>query len=102
MSELELAAPVPPRFWTTVREALAGSHHGEYTDGPIGRAIRGDGRGAGDRLRRVRRSGRRAVHEHDADAAQPVLLLALRDPAGVRARAAARPRAGRRLPCATP
>ncbi len=40
MSELELtAAPAPPRFWTTVREALAGSHQGEYTDGPIGRAI---------------------------------------------------------------
>ena len=40
MSELELtAAPEPPRFWTTVREALAGSHQGEYTDGPIGRAI---------------------------------------------------------------
>src|SRR5437762_9815102 len=40
MSELELtAAPAPPRLWTTVREALAGSHQGEYTDGPIGRAI---------------------------------------------------------------
>src|SRR5437764_4616554 len=40
MSELELtAAPEPPRFWTTVREALAGSHAGAYTDGPIGRAI---------------------------------------------------------------
>jgi len=40
MSELELtSAPAPPRFWTTVREAVAGSHHGEYTDGPIGRAI---------------------------------------------------------------
>ena len=40
MSELELtSAPAPPRFWTTVREAVAGSHHGEYTDGSIGRAI---------------------------------------------------------------
>jgi putative MATE family efflux protein len=25
--------------WPTIRQALAGSHHGEYTDGPIGRAI---------------------------------------------------------------
>ena len=28
-----------PRLWATIREALAGSHHGEYTEGPIGRAI---------------------------------------------------------------
>jgi putative MATE family efflux protein len=28
-----------PSLWTTVREALAGSHHGEYTEGPLGRAI---------------------------------------------------------------
>src|ERR1043166_4599555 len=28
-----------PSLWTTVREAVAGSHHGVYTDGPIGRAI---------------------------------------------------------------
>ena len=28
-----------PSLWTTVRESLAGSHHGEYTDGPIDRAI---------------------------------------------------------------
>jgi putative MATE family efflux protein len=28
-----------PSLWTTIREAIAGSHHGEYTDGPIGRAI---------------------------------------------------------------
>ena len=28
-----------PRLWATIREAIAGSHHGEYTDGPIGRAI---------------------------------------------------------------
>jgi putative MATE family efflux protein len=26
-------------LWTTVRESLAGSHHGEYTEGPIDRAI---------------------------------------------------------------
>jgi putative MATE family efflux protein len=29
----------PPSLWTTVREAIAGSHHGAYTEGPIGRAI---------------------------------------------------------------
>src|SRR5439155_16842092 len=28
-----------PSLWTTIRQAIAGSHHGEYTDGPIGRAI---------------------------------------------------------------
>src|SRR5213594_657570 len=28
-----------PSLWTTVREAIAGTHHGEYTEGPIGRAI---------------------------------------------------------------
>jgi putative MATE family efflux protein len=28
-----------PSLWKTVREAIAGSHHGEYTEGPIGRAI---------------------------------------------------------------
>ena len=28
-----------PRLWATIREAIAGSHHGEYTEGPIGRAI---------------------------------------------------------------
>jgi putative MATE family efflux protein len=26
-------------IWTTIRESLAGSHHGAYTDGPLGRAI---------------------------------------------------------------
>jgi MATE family, multidrug efflux pump len=32
--------PVEPAgFWPTIGQALAGSHHGEYTDGPIGRAI---------------------------------------------------------------
>ena len=30
---------IQPSLWTTIREALTGSHHGEYTDGPIGRAI---------------------------------------------------------------
>ena len=40
MSEIEFASPAPtPRLWTTIRESIAGSHHGEYTDGPIGRAI---------------------------------------------------------------
>src|SRR5262245_2649459 len=28
-----------PSLWTTIRQAIAGSHHGEYTEGPIGRAI---------------------------------------------------------------
>jgi putative MATE family efflux protein len=28
-----------PSLWTTVRQSIAGSHHGDYTDGPIGRAI---------------------------------------------------------------
>ena len=28
-----------PSLWTTIRESIAGSHHGAYTDGPIGRAI---------------------------------------------------------------
>jgi len=40
MSDLELAAPAAsPSVWTTIRQSLAGSHHGTYTDGPIGRAI---------------------------------------------------------------
>jgi putative MATE family efflux protein len=30
---------IQPALWTTIREALAGSHVGAYTDGPIGRAI---------------------------------------------------------------
>jgi putative MATE family efflux protein len=29
----------PAGWWTTIREALAGSHHAVYTEGPIGRAI---------------------------------------------------------------
>src|SRR5436305_4851027 len=32
-------AEFQPALWTTIREALAGSHAGAYTDGPIGRAI---------------------------------------------------------------
>ena len=28
-----------PSLWTTIRESLAGSHHGSYTDGSIDRAI---------------------------------------------------------------
>ena len=38
MGEIE-ALPSVPTLWTTIRESLAGSHRGEYTDGPIGRAI---------------------------------------------------------------
>jgi len=37
--EAELTAPAPPRLWSTIRDALAGSHRGEYTEGPIDRAI---------------------------------------------------------------
>lgn len=32
-------SPPEPSFWTTIRESLAGSHRGTYTDGPIDRAI---------------------------------------------------------------
>src|SRR6266498_2815773 len=41
MIEIEVVAPAPgdQSAWSTVREAIAGSHHGEYTEGPIGRAI---------------------------------------------------------------
>jgi Na+-driven multidrug efflux pump len=28
-----------PTLWSTIRQSIAGSHHGEYTDGPIERAI---------------------------------------------------------------
>src|SRR6478752_2279761 len=38
MGEIE-TLPSVPTLWTTIRESIAGSHHGEYTDGPIGRAI---------------------------------------------------------------
>src|SRR5712692_10390032 len=40
MSEIEAPAPTAnASLWRTIRESIAGSHHGEYTDGPIGRAI---------------------------------------------------------------
>src|SRR5258707_6396439 len=40
MRDIELASPAAaPRLWTTIRESIAGSHRGAYTDGPIGRAI---------------------------------------------------------------
>ena len=40
MSETEVSAhSAEASLWTTIRESIAGSHHGEYTDGPIGRAI---------------------------------------------------------------
>ena len=40
MSETEVSAPrTEASLWTTIRESIAGSHRGEYTDGPIGRAI---------------------------------------------------------------
>jgi MATE family, multidrug efflux pump len=35
----ELAPALRPSVWATIKEALAGSHRGEYTEGPIGRAI---------------------------------------------------------------
>jgi putative MATE family efflux protein len=40
MSELEVEAPTSEAsLWTTIRESLAGSHHGSYTEGSIDRAI---------------------------------------------------------------
>jgi putative MATE family efflux protein len=40
MSELEVEAPTSQAsLWTTIRESLAGSHHGSYTEGSIDRAI---------------------------------------------------------------
>jgi putative MATE family efflux protein len=40
MSEIDVAATTPETsLWTTIRESLAGSHHGSYTDGSIDRAI---------------------------------------------------------------
>src|SRR5215210_2601053 len=33
------AAEADAALWTTIRQSIAGTHHGEYTDGPIGRAI---------------------------------------------------------------
>ncbi len=38
MSEIELSPPTPT-LWSTIRESLAGSHHGSYTVGSIDRAI---------------------------------------------------------------
>ena len=38
MSETLTPAP-EPTLWTTIRESLAGSHHGSYTEGSIDRAI---------------------------------------------------------------
>jgi MATE family, multidrug efflux pump len=35
----DLAPALRPSVWATIKEALAGSHRGEYTEGPIGRAI---------------------------------------------------------------
>src|SRR5436305_13075063 len=32
-------AEFQPALWTTIREAVAGSHVGAYTDGPLGRAV---------------------------------------------------------------
>jgi putative MATE family efflux protein len=39
MSHTEIPAHGDLKLWTTIRQSIAGSHHGEYTDGPIGRAI---------------------------------------------------------------
>jgi putative MATE family efflux protein len=40
MSELEVETPTSQAsLWTTIRESLAGSHHGSYTEGSIDRAI---------------------------------------------------------------
>src|SRR5258708_20510942 len=40
MSDIEVTAhSVNVSLWTTIRTAIAGSHHGAYTEGPIGRAI---------------------------------------------------------------
>jgi putative MATE family efflux protein len=39
MNETEATVPAEVGLWTTIRESIAGSHHGSYTDGPIGRAI---------------------------------------------------------------
>lgn len=38
MTEIDLSA-THPSLWTTVRQSIAGSHHGTYTEGAIGRAI---------------------------------------------------------------
>ena len=38
MTETQLSLP-EPSLWKTIRQSLAGSHHGSYTDGSIDRAI---------------------------------------------------------------
>src|SRR6476660_1942067 len=38
MTEIELSRPTPT-LWSTIRESIAGSHRGSYTDGSIDRAI---------------------------------------------------------------
>lgn len=38
MTEIQLS-PSEPSLWKTIRQSLAGSHHGSYTDGSIDRAI---------------------------------------------------------------
>ncbi len=38
MTDLDLSTPAPS-LWTTIRESIAGSHHGSYTGGSIDRAI---------------------------------------------------------------
>ena len=38
MTETRLS-PAEPSLWKTIRQSLAGSHHGSYTDGSIDRAI---------------------------------------------------------------
>jgi len=35
----DLSARAEPSAWATIKEALEGSHRGEFTEGPIGRAI---------------------------------------------------------------
>ena len=39
MIEFDCRCACAAGLWTTIRQSIAGSHHGEYTDGPIGRAI---------------------------------------------------------------
>src|SRR5262245_16484408 len=39
VSAISMAEDATPSFWQTIKESLAGSHAGEYTEGPIGRAI---------------------------------------------------------------
>jgi putative MATE family efflux protein len=39
MTTTDDAAPAPGRLWHDIREAIRGSHHQDYTEGPIGRAL---------------------------------------------------------------